>query len=309
MNQIELFAPASVANVSCGFDVLGFCLDPIGDIMRISKTTTPGVSIGKIAGQDLPTDPLKNVASVAGLALLKEYPSEFGFQIDIDKKIKPGSGIGSSAASAAGAVFGINELLGAPYSKKELIRFAMEGEAIASGAAHADNLAPVLLGGFTLVRSNKILDVIKLPNPKELVATIIHPKIELKTLHSRAILKTTIPLNKAIEQWGNLGALVSALYTEDYELLSRSIQDKVIEPYRAMLIPKFEETRQAALNAGALGSGISGSGPSIFALSKGIQVAKKVGLEMEAIYKDLDLDYQLHLSKINTEWIKVLNRS
>jgi homoserine kinase len=240
---------------------------------------------------------------------LKEYPSEFGFQIDIDKKIKPGSGIGSSAASAAGAVFGINELLGAPYSKKELIRFAMEGEAIASGAAHADNLAPVLLGGFTLVRSNKTLDVIKLPNPKELVATIIHPKIELKTLHSRAILKTTIPLNKAIEQWGNLGALVSALYTEDYELLSRSIQDKVIEPYRAMLIPKFEETRQAALNAGALGSGISGSGPSIFALSKGIQVAKKVGLEMEAIYKDLDLDYQLHLSKINTEGIKVLNRS
>jgi len=309
MNQIELFAPASVANVSCGFDVLGFCLDPIGDIMRISKTTTPGVSIGKIAGQDLPTDPLKNVASVAGLALLKEHPSEFGFQIDIDKKIKPGSGIGSSAASAAGAVFGINELLGAPYSKKELIRFAMEGEAIASGAAHADNLAPVLLGGFTLVRSNKILDVIKLPNPKELVATIIHPKIELKTLHSRAILKTTIPLNKAIEQWGNLGALVSALYTEDYELLSRSIQDKVIEPYRAMLIPKFEETRQAAINAGALGSGISGSGPSIFALSKGIQVAKKVGLEMEAIYKDLDLDYQLHLSKINTEGIKVLNRS
>ena len=309
MNQIELFAPASVANVSCGFDVLGFCLDPIGDIMRISKTTTPGVSIGKIAGQDLPTDPLKNVASVAGLALLKEHPSEFGFQIDIDKKIKPGSGIGSSAASAAGAVFGINELLGAPYSKKELIRFAMEGEAIASGAAHADNLATVLLGGFTLVRSNKILDVIKLPNPKELVATIIHPKIELKTLHSRAILKTTIPLNKAIEQWGNLGALLSALYTEDYELLSRSIQDKVIEPYRAMLIPKFEETRQAALNAGALGSGISGSGPSIFALSKGIQVAKKVGLEIEAIYKDLDLDYQLHLSKINTEGIKVLNRS
>ena len=309
MNQIELFAPASVANVSCGFDVLGFCLDPIGDIMRISKTTTPGVSIGKIAGQDLPTDPLKNVASVAGLALLKEHPSEFGFQIDIDKKIKPGSGIGSSAASAAGAVFGINELLGAPYSKKELIRFAMEGEAIASGAAHADNLAPVLLGGFTLVRSNKTLDVIKLPNPKELVATIIHPKIELKTLHSRAILKTTIPLNKAIEQWGNLGALVSALYTEDYELLSRSIQDKVIEPYRAMLIPKFELTRQAALKTGALGSGISGSGPSIFALSRGTQTAKKVGEAMVEVYNQLNLENQLYLSKINTEGIKVLSQS
>ena len=149
-------------------------LDPIGDVMRISKTKTPGVSIGKITGQDLPTDPEKNVASVAAMALLKETPSEFGFQIDIEKKIKPGSGVGSSAASAAGAVFGINQLLGTPYTSRELIRFAMAGEAIASGAAHADNLAPVLLGGFTLVRSNETLDVIKLPNPTELVATIIH---------------------------------------------------------------------------------------------------------------------------------------
>ena len=308
MDQIELFSPASVANVSCGFDVLGFCLDHIGDIMQISKTKTTGITIGKVTGQNLPKDPSKNVASVAGLALLKETPSEFGFQIDINKKIKPGSGIGSSAASAAGAVFGINELLGNPYTRKELIRFAMVGEAIASGAAHADNLAPVLLGGFTLVRSNVSLDVIKLPNPSQLVATIIHPKIELKTLHSRAILKATIPLDKAIEQWGNLGALISALYTDDYELLSRSLEDKIIEPYRAMLIPKFEETRQAALNAGALGSGISGSGPSIYALSKGRETAEKVGSAMESIYKNLNLDYQLYLSEINTKGIKVLKR-
>jgi len=308
MDQIELFSPASVANVSCGFDVLGFCLDHIGDIMQISKTKTTGITIGKVTGQNLPKDPLKNVASVAGLALLKETPSEFGFQIDIDKKIKPGSGIGSSAASAAGAVFGINELLGNPYTKNELIRFAMVGEAIASGAAHADNLSPVLLGGFTLVRSNVSLDVIKLPNPSQLVATIIHPKIELKTLHSRAILKATIPLDKAIEQWGNLGALISALYTDDYELLSRSLEDKIIEPYRAMLIPKFEETRQAALNAGALGSGISGSGPSIYALSKGRETAEKVGAAMESIYKSMNLDYQLYLSEINPKGIKVLKR-
>ena len=309
MNQIELFSPASVANVSCGFDVLGFCLDSIGDIMRISKTKTLGVKIGKVKGQKLPTDPLKNVASVAGLALLKETSSEFGFQIDIDKEIRPGSGIGSSAASAAGAVFGINELLGAPYTRNELIRFAMAGEAIASGAAHADNLAPVLLGGFTLVRSNQSCDVIKLPNPSQLVATIIHPKIELKTLHSRAILKTTIPLNKAVEQWGNLGAFISSLYTNDYELLSRSMEDKVIEPYRAMLIPKYEETRQAGLKAGALGSGISGSGPSIYALSKGRKTAEKVGTAMETIYKSINLEHQLYLSEINTEGIKVLNRS
>jgi homoserine kinase len=308
MDQIEIFSPASVANVSCGFDVLGFCLDHIGDIMQISKTKTTGITIGKVTGQNLPKDPSKNVASVAGLALLKETPSEFGFQIDIDKKIKPGSGIGSSAASAAGAVFGINELLGNPYTRNELIRFAMVGEAIASGAAHADNLAPVLLGGFTLVRSNVNLDVIKLPNPSQLVATIIHPKIELKTLHSRAILKATIPLDKAIEQWGNLGALISALYTDDYELLSRSLEDKIIEPYRAMLIPKFEETRQAALNAGALGSGISGSGPSIFALSKGRETAEKVGAAMESIYKSMNLDYQLYLSEINTKGIEVLKR-
>ena len=308
MDQIELFSPASVANVSCGFDVLGFCLDHIGDIMQISKTKTTGITIGKVTGQNLPKDPSKNVASVAGLALLKETPSEFGFQIDIDKKIKPGSGIGSSAASAAGAVFGINELLGNPYTRNELIRFAMVGEAIASGAAHADNLAPVLLGGFTLVRSNVSLDVIKLPNPSQLVATIIHPKIELKTLHSRAILKATIPLDKAIEQWGNLGGLISALYTDDYELLSRSLEDKIIEPYRAMLIPKFEETRQAALNAGALGSGISGSGPSIYALSKGRETAEKVGAAMESIYKSMNLDYQLYLSEINTKGIKVLKR-
>lgn len=308
MDQIELFSPASVANVSCGFDVLGFCLDHIGDIMQISKTKTTGITIGKVTGQNLPKDPSKNVASVAGLALLKETPSEFGFQIDIDKKIKPGSGIGSSAASAAGAVFGINELLGNPYTRNELIRFAMVGEAIASGAAHADNLAPVLLGGFTLVRSNVSLDVIKLPNPSQLVATIIHPKIELKTLHSRAILKETIPLNKAIEQWGNLGGLISALYTDDYELLSRSLEDKIIEPYRAMLIPKFEETRQAALNAGALGSGISGSGPSIYALSKGRETAEKVGAAMENIYKSMNLDYQLYLSEINPKGIKVLKR-
>jgi homoserine kinase len=309
MNQIELFAPASVANISCGFDVLGFCLDTIGDVMRISKTTTPGVSIGTITGQKLPTDPKLNVATVAANALLKEVPSEFGFQIDIDKKINPGSGVGSSAASAAGAVFGINELLGSPFTRKELIRFAMAGESLASGAAHADNLAPVLLGGFTLVRSNAALDVIELPNPKELVAAIIHPKIELKTLHSRAILKKTVPLSKAIEQWGNLGAFVSGLYTQNYELLSRSMEDKVIEPYRAMLIPKFYQVKQAAIDAGALGSGISGSGPSIYSLSRGRETAEKVGRAMSAIYKELELDHQLYLSGINSEGIKILNLS
>ena len=307
MNQIKIFAPASVANVSCGFDVLGFCLEPIGDIMHVTKTESPGVTIGSVTGQELPTDPLKNVASVAVLSLLETFKSSCGFKIDIDKKIKPGSGIGSSAASAAGAVFAVNQLLGSPYSRNELIQFAIAGEALASGAKHADNIAPVLLGGFTLVRSNKSLDVIKLPSPPDLVATIIHPKIELKTIHSRAILKKTIPLDKAVQQWGNLGAFVSALYTNDYELLSRSMKDKIIEPFRAMLIPKFEEVKAAAINMGALGSGISGSGPSIYALSKGMKTAIEVGNAMKAQFDDLDIEYEVYVSKINEEGIKIID--
>lgn len=306
MDQIEVFCPGSVANISCGFDVLGFCLEPVGDLMKVTKTDKPGITIGSIKGQDLPKDPLKNVASVAAMALLEAHPSSFGFQIDIDKRIKPGSGIGSSAASAAGAVFAINELLGKPYSRNELVQYAMAGEALASGAAHADNLAPVLLGGFTLVRSNQSLDIIKLPSPPDLVATVIHPKIELKTIHSRAILKNTVPLDKAIQQWGNLGAFVSALYTNDYDLLSRSMKDKVIEPYRAMLIPRFYEVKAAALHAGALGSGISGSGPSVYALSKGKDIAKQVGEAMKKQFDDLELEYEVHLSKINNEGIKIV---
>ena len=306
MDQIKIFSPASVANVSCGFDVLGFCLDPIGDTMTVSKTKDEGVSLGLITGQKLPKDPLKNVASVAALALLESHPSKIGFRIDIEKKIKPGSGIGSSAASAAGAVFAINELLGKPYSRKELVQFAMVGEALASGAAHADNLAPVLLGGFTLVRSNKTLDIIKLPSPKGLIVTIIHPKIELKTIHSRAILKNEIPLSKAVEQWGNLGAFVSALYTNDYDLLSRSMKDEIIEPVRAMLIPKFSQLQKVAIDSGALGCGISGSGPSIYALSKGEIIANRVGKSMGIIYDKIGLDYEVHYSQINEEGIKIL---
>ena len=306
MDHINIFAPASVANVSCGFDVLGFCLDTIGDIMKVSKTKTKGISVGTLKGQKIPIDPLKNVACVAANALLNDFPTNSGFQIDIEKKIKPGSGIGSSAASAAGAVFAINELLGKPYSRSQLVKFAMVGESLASGDAHADNLAPVLLGGFTLVRSNKTLDIIKLPSPNDLIATIIHPKIELKTIHSRAILKNEIPLTKAVEQWGNLGAFVSALYTNDYDLLSRSMKDEVIEPSRAILIPKFKEIKESAIEAGALGSGISGSGPSVYALSKGEKTAKKVGQFMKTYYDEIGLDYEVHYSSINNEGIKII---
>ena len=306
MKEIKLFAPATVANVSCGFDVLGFCLDPIGDEMIIRKTDQPGVRITKIVGQDLPLVTKKNVAGVAAEALLASLETPYGFEIEIYKNIKAGSGIGSSAASAAGAVFGINELLGRPYSRKELIQFAMKGEELASGVGHADNVSPALLGGFTLVRCNEQVDVIKLPSPSELYATIIHPKIELRTSDARSVLKKKIPLSKAIEQWGNLAALVSGLYTDDYSLISRSLVDVVIEPERSPLIPFFNDLKAAAVNAGALGSGISGSGPSIYALSRGEETAQKVRQQMEEVFLPMNIDFNTYVSKINAEGIKII---
>ena len=307
MNEIKIFCPASVANVSCGFDVLGFCLDPIGDEMIIRKTAEKGIRITKIEGQDLPLEAHNNVAGVAGLALLEAHQSAFGFEIEIIKGIKAGSGIGSSAASSAGAVFGINELLGRPFTRGELIQFAMKGEELASGTPHADNVAPVLLGGFTLVRCSKEPDVIGLPSPSELYATVLHPKIELKTSDARAVLKKNIMLEKAIQQWGNLAALVSGLYTNDYDLIGRSLVDVVIEPHRSALIPGFPELKKVATDSGALGSGISGSGPSIFALSRGEAAAIRVGESMRQAFLKYNIEFELHISKINPKGIHIIS--
>lgn len=307
MEEIKIFSPASVANVSCGFDVLGFCLDPVGDEMIIRKTKTPGVKISKILGQNLPLEVKKNVAGVAAEAMLSENHSTFGFEIEIHKKIKPGSGIGSSAASAAGAVYGINELMGKPLSAHDLIQYAMEGECLASGSPHADNVAPVLLGGFTLVRSTKPLDVIKLPCPSELKAIVLHPKIELKTMHAREILKNNVPLKKAINQWGNLAAFISSLYTEDYDLMSRSLVDEIVEPMRSLLIPEFEEVKKAVMHAGALGFGISGSGPSVYALAKGIKDANSIADAMICNIKKIGIDFEVHKSSINNQGIKIIS--
>lgn len=306
MEEIKFFSPASVANVSCGFDVLGFCLDPIGDEMVVRRTVAPGVKISKIEGQDLPFDVKKNVAGVAAEALLKEFPVDFGFEIEIYKKIKAGSGIGSSAASAAGSVYGLNELLGRPFTAHELVSFAMEGESVACGAAHADNVAPVLLGGITLVRSTAPLEVIKLPSPSELTAVILHPKIELKTLHAREILKKNVSMEKAVQQWGNLGAFVSALYQEDYELMSRSLKDGIVEPMRSLLIPNFENLKKASKDAGAIGFGISGSGPSVFALTQGLKTAKEVAEALKKNISSIGIDFELHISNINNQGIKVI---
>ena len=306
MDEIKIFCPASVANMSCGFDVLGFCLSPVGDEMIIRKKNSPGVKITKIEGQDLPLDVKKNVAGIAAEALLKAHPAQMGFEIEIFKNIKAGSGIGSSAASAAGAVFGINELLNRPFTAHELIAFAMEGEALASGAAHADNVAPVLMGGITLVRTVDPIDVIKLPSPNELTAVILHPKIELKTLHAREIIKKNVTMEKAIKQWGNLGAFVSALFNEDYDLISRSLKDEIVEPMRSVLIPEFDSLKKASIDAGALGFGISGSGPSVYALTKGMDTAHKVSKVINQIISSIDIDFEIHISEINKQGIKIL---
>ncbi|MDY0779398.1 homoserine kinase [Tenacibaculum sp. IB213877] len=306
MDKIKIFSPATVANISCGFDVLGLCLDTIGDEMIIRKTKEKDVRISKIVGQILPLDPDKNVAGVAVKSLLQNIEVDCGFDIEIHKNIKPGSGIGSSAASAAGAVFGVNKLLGEPFSLHELIAFAMEGEKLASSALHADNVAPALLGGFTLIRSYNPLEVIKINAPKELFVTVIHPQIEIKTSEARAVLPKNMSLQKNITQLGNLGGLISGLYTENYDLIGRSLHDEIAEPYRSALIPNFDTVKENVQKVGALGSGISGSGPSIFALSKGKETAEKVAKAMAKVYKNTNIDFDVHVSKVNSEGIKIL---
>jgi homoserine kinase len=305
-NEIKIFSPATVANVACGFDVLGFCLDNKGDEMVIRKVSEKGIRITHIEGYDLPFETAKNVAGVSALAMYEHAKPDCGFEIEIYKKIKPGSGIGSSAASAVGGVFGMNELLGKPYNKTQLTYFAMKGEALASKSEHADNLAPALFGGFTLVKSTLPLDILQIPTPKELYATLIHPQIEIKTADAREILPKEVPLKDAIAQWANVGSLIHALHTSDYSLIHRSLQDIIVEPFRKQLIPYFDDVKYAALEAGALGCAISGSGPSIFALSKGKEVAENVERAMQSMYSKTDIEYNTFVSQINTQGIKIL---
>lgn len=307
MTEIKIFSPATVANVSCGFDVLGFCLDTLGDEMIIRKTVEKGIKITKIEGFDLPFEVENNVAGVAALAIYNDAKPDCGFEIEIHKNIKPGSGVGSSSASASGSVFAINKLLGNPYNNTQLTDFAMKGEAVASGCEHADNIAPALFGGFTLVKSTIPLEVLQIPTPNKLFATIIHPQIEIKTSESRSILPENIPLKDAITQWANVGSLIHALHTDNYELIGRSLNDVVVEPHRRKLIPYFNNVKDIAIKHGALGCGISGSGPSIFMLNKGHENALFVEKAIANIYTKTGIKFHTYTSKINTEGIKIIN--
>jgi homoserine kinase len=244
------------------------------------------------------------VAGVSLQALMDDYKKPVGFNLTIHKNIKPGSGLGSSAASAAGAVVAANHLLGNIFSKEDLVRFAMNGEKLAGGVKHADNVSPCIYGGVTLVRSIFPLDIIPLNSPG-LFVTIVHPQIEVRTSDSRQILRKEVLLKDAIKQWGNIGGLITGFMKNDCELIGRSLEDVIVEPVRSILIPGFDEVKSKCKNAGALGGGISGSGPSIFMLSKEEETADKVEAIMKEIYEKIGVDYKTYVTQINPDGVKI----
>lgn len=305
MQEISVRAPATVSNVVCGFDCLGFALEVPNDELTVRRKRERGVEIINRDDFGLPSDPAQNVAGVALLALLDAADADFGFEVESTKHIKPGSGVGSSAASACGAVVAANEILGGRYSRKELVGFAMEGEQLASGARHADNVAPCIFGGFVLVRSIDPLDVVPLDCPP-LWATVIHPQIEIKTAEARALLPTNIPLKAAVRNWSNLGAFVAALENGDTKLMARAMVDEIVEPVRGRLIPRFAEVRAASQNAGAVGGGISGSGPSMFMLSETREIALEVEIAMNREYAATGIDFNTYVSRIEPNGVRVV---
>lgn len=305
-DKIKIFSPATVANVGCGYDVLGFALDGIGEELEVSKRNDGKLVIEEIVGFDLPKDPTINTATVAAQALLDAAKSKQGFSFTIKKKINPGSGMGTSSSSSAGGVFAVNELLGRPFDAMQLVEFAMEGEKAVSKKAHADNVAPNLLGGFTLVRSYEPLDILSLPVPDDLYVTIVHPQVEVKTTDAKKILKKQVDLPIAVQQWGNVGGLVSGLYESDYDLIGRSMVDKIVEPIRKILIPLYDEVKSVAIEKGALGCSIAGSGPSVFAFSQGEETAKRIKLTMQAQYDEVGVLAYTYMSKIGKEGVKLI---
>lgn len=304
MKTITIEAPATIANLVCGFDVLGLALNHPQDKMTISLTDKPGLTIEHSDGYQLPTEPEKNVAGAALLSMMEEIEEAVGFHIVIDKRIKPGSGLGSSAASSAGAVVGANHLLKKPFSNEDLVRFAMAGEKLASGVKHADNIAPCIYGGVTLIRSIFPLDIVSLKAPA-LYVTVVHPQIEVRTSDARQILRKEVKLKDAIRQWGNIAGLVAGIMKTDYALIGRSLEDVIIEPVRSILIPGFDAVKKQSKECGALGGGISGSGPSIFMLSKEEAVAKLVETVMKEIYTQAGIDFKTYVTTINAEGVRV----
>jgi len=306
MKKIKIAVPATVANLVCGFDVLGMALNDPCDIMELELLDEPVIRIKHTDDHGLPEEAEKNVAGVALQALIEDHGKPIGFNVTVHKNIKPGSGLGSSAAGSAGAVVAANHLLGNPFSKEDLVRFAMNGEKLATGVKHADNVAPCIYGGITLVRSVFPLDIISLSAP-DLFITVVHPQIEVKTADARQILRKEVQLKDAIKQWGNIAGLVAGILKNDIPLIGRSLEDVIIEPIRSILIPGFGVVKQMSKEAGALGGGISGSGPSIFMLSENENIAKQVEVVMANIYSAMGIDFKTYVTTINPQGVKIIS--
>ncbi|RNA63364.1 homoserine kinase [Chryseobacterium nematophagum] len=306
MKKIKIKVPATVANLVCGFDILGMAVDTPYDIMEIQLLDRPEIIITHTDHFGLPEEPSKNVAGIVLLKIQEYLALKNGFKVTIHKNIKPGSGLGSSAASAAGAAFGANVLLGNILSKDEMIHYAMFGEELASGVRHADNIAPCIYGGITLVKSSTPIDIIPLNTP-DLFVVAVHPQVEVKTSDARQILKKDILLKDAVKQWGNIAGLVAGIQNNDFNLIGRSLHDCIVEPVRSILIPQFDEIKAKSMELGALGGGISGSGPSIFMLAEKEETAKKIAESMKSIYDEIEIKSFVYLSKINPTGIQIIN--
>jgi len=301
-NYIKVKAPATIANLACGFDVLGCAIHEPGDTIEMEMNNSGIITIEQITGEPrISMEPEKNVVGAVLSEIKEKHKIPFGFSIKLHKGIALGSGIGSSAASSAAAAVAANHLLGNIFNQKQLVEFAMAGEFLASGSRHADNVAPAIMGGITIVRSYEPLDIISLEPPDDLYCIVLHPDIKLETKHSRAVLKQDLPLKTAVKQWGNIAAFVAGILKSDYKIIADSLNDYVAEPYRAILIPGYYQLKQHALNAGALGAGISGSGPSVFALAKGKNNAYAISASMSEYYQQTKIKFSVYVSKVNKQ--------
>ncbi|MBK1439412.1 homoserine kinase [Parapedobacter sp. ISTM3] len=303
-DKVHVFAPATVANMVCGFDVLGFALHEPGDEVVIRRAGEPGVRLVNITGDEgrLPREVSRNTVSASVISFLQYIGRcDIGIEIELHKHMPIGSGLGSSAASTVAGLYAVNKLLGSPLSRRELLPFAMEGEELACGHGHADNVAPALLGGITLIRGYNPLDVVALPAPPALHASVVFPHVDVPTRDARQMIRTKVALQDAVTQWGNVAGLVAGLFRNDYELIGRSMQDVLIEPTRAILIPEFYEMRRLAIDAGALSFGISGSGPSVFAFAQNAEQANGITSVIQAHLTAQGIGSHGYMSKINME--------
>lgn len=323
MKRVKVFAPGTVANIGCGFDVMGLTLDGVGDTVAVTlyedkeefnrsasasanAFVSPActVSVKNSSREKLPESAAGNVVTPAVTALAAAFLEKSGskdslyMEIEIIDKIRPGSGIGSSAASSAAAVYALNHLLGHPFSEVKLVDFAMEGERLISGTAHADNVGPAILGGIVFIRGYNPTDLIKLPVPDDFYCTVVHPHITVSTKEARDILPADVSRKDAIRQWGNVGGFVAGLLLDDMELLGRSVEDAIAEPYRKKFIPGYDTLKARLLESGMLGVNIAGSGPSVFALSKSEEMAEKGKEIMAAHFTDLGVDFEIYLTQI-----------